>query len=115
MRGLENVRAEFSLSALAYNIIRAINILGVDVLITFLKSRPSRLGWAWSWSKSACFAADTSKKRDFYPDYIALIAIVSVSQFSHSLLALLGAFCLNNLSSIIRKKKDDTFGFGDKM
>jgi len=46
MRGLEKVRAEFSLSALAYNITRVINILGVDVLIAFLKSRPSRLAWA---------------------------------------------------------------------
>jgi transposase len=46
MRGLEKVRAEFSLSALAYNITRMINILGVDFLITFLKSRPSRLAWA---------------------------------------------------------------------
>jgi hypothetical protein len=45
MRGLEKVRAEFSLSALAYNITRVINILGVNVLITFLKSKPSRLTW----------------------------------------------------------------------
>ena len=33
MRGLENVRAEFSLTALAYNLRRAINILGVSTLI----------------------------------------------------------------------------------
>ena len=33
MRGLENVRAEFSLTALAYNIRRAITILGVPALI----------------------------------------------------------------------------------
>ena len=33
MRGLENVRAEFSLTALAYNLRRAINILGVNTLI----------------------------------------------------------------------------------
>jgi len=45
-RGLEKVRAEFSLSALAYNITRVINILGVDVLIAFLKSRLDRLVWA---------------------------------------------------------------------
>lgn len=33
MRGLEKVRAEFSLSALAYNIKRAINIVGVRRLV----------------------------------------------------------------------------------
>jgi transposase len=46
MRGLEKVKVEFSLSALAYNITRVINILGVDLLITILKSRPNRLAWA---------------------------------------------------------------------
>jgi hypothetical protein len=30
MRGLDNVRAEFSLTALVYNLRRAVNILGVD-------------------------------------------------------------------------------------
>jgi transposase len=43
MRGRENVRAEFSLSALAYNITRVINILGVDILIAILKTRADRL------------------------------------------------------------------------
>jgi len=33
MRGLEKVRAEFSLSALAYNTKRAINIVGVRRLV----------------------------------------------------------------------------------
>jgi hypothetical protein len=33
MRGLEKVRAEFSLTALAYNLRRALNILGVEGLI----------------------------------------------------------------------------------
>jgi hypothetical protein len=46
MRGLEKVRAEFSLSALAYNITRVINILGVNTLIAFLKSRSDRPVWA---------------------------------------------------------------------
>ena len=32
MRGLEKVRAEFSLTALAYNLRRALNILSVEVL-----------------------------------------------------------------------------------
>jgi hypothetical protein len=36
MRGLEKVRAEMSLSALAYNIKRAINILGVQKMIEAL-------------------------------------------------------------------------------
>jgi hypothetical protein len=33
MRGLEKVRAEFSLTALAYNLRRAFNILGVSRLL----------------------------------------------------------------------------------
>jgi hypothetical protein len=33
MRGLEKVRGEFSLTALVYNLRRAINILGVTALI----------------------------------------------------------------------------------
>jgi hypothetical protein len=36
MRGLEKVRAEFSLTALAYNLRRALNILGVEKLMTAL-------------------------------------------------------------------------------
>ena len=33
MKGLENVRAEFSLTALAHNLRRAINIIGVRAMI----------------------------------------------------------------------------------
>ncbi len=33
MRGLDNVRTAFSLTAVAYNLWRAINILGVDVMM----------------------------------------------------------------------------------
>ncbi len=33
MRGLEKVRAEFNLTALAYNLRRAINIVGVGALM----------------------------------------------------------------------------------
>jgi hypothetical protein len=33
MRGLEKVRAEFSLTALAYNLHRALNILGMERLM----------------------------------------------------------------------------------
>jgi transposase len=36
MRGLENVRAEFSLSALIYNLKRVINILGVPKMLEAL-------------------------------------------------------------------------------
>ena len=32
-RGLEKVRAEFSLTALIYNLRRALNIVGMDMLI----------------------------------------------------------------------------------
>ena len=34
MRGLANVRAEFSLTTLAYNLRRALNILGVEAMTT---------------------------------------------------------------------------------
>ena len=37
MKGLENVRAEFSLTALAYNLRRAINILGVDAMVAAVR------------------------------------------------------------------------------
>jgi len=37
MRGLENVRAEFSLTALAYNLRRALNILGVGPMTAALQ------------------------------------------------------------------------------
>ena len=33
MRGLENVRAEFSLTALVYNLRRALNILGIEKMM----------------------------------------------------------------------------------
>jgi hypothetical protein len=36
MKGLEKVRAEFSLSTLAYNIRRVLNILGVKRLLAAL-------------------------------------------------------------------------------
>ena len=36
MRGLEKVRAEFSLTALAYNLRRALNIVGFDGLMAAL-------------------------------------------------------------------------------
>ena len=41
-RGLEMVRAEFSLSCLAYNFRRALNVLGVPRLLQALRLTPSR-------------------------------------------------------------------------
>ena len=38
MRRIENVRAEFSLTALAYNLRRAITILGIPVLIAAVRT-----------------------------------------------------------------------------
>ena len=38
MKGLENVRAEFSLTALVYNLRRALNILGVEVLMKAVRA-----------------------------------------------------------------------------
>ena len=37
MRGLDNVRAEFSLTALAYNLRRALNILGAEAMIAAVR------------------------------------------------------------------------------
>src|ERR1019366_7542575 len=37
MRGLENVRAEFSLTALVYNMRRALNIIGVEAMMTAVR------------------------------------------------------------------------------
>ena len=37
MRGLENVRAEFSLTALVYNLRRALNVLGVGPMMAALR------------------------------------------------------------------------------
>ncbi len=38
MRGLDKVRAEFSLTALVYNLRRALNILGVDTLMAAVRA-----------------------------------------------------------------------------
>ena len=38
MKGLEKVRAEFSLTALVYNLRRALNILGVEVLMKAVRA-----------------------------------------------------------------------------
>ena len=38
MRGLDNVRGEFSLTALVYNLRRALNIVGVGAMITAVRA-----------------------------------------------------------------------------
>jgi hypothetical protein len=37
MRGFDNVRAEFSLTALVYNLRRALNILGVETMMAAVR------------------------------------------------------------------------------
>jgi transposase len=37
MRGLDNARAEFSLTALVYNLRRALNILGVETMLAAVR------------------------------------------------------------------------------
>jgi hypothetical protein len=49
MRGLEKVRAEFSLTALVYNLRQALNILGMDKMMAAVA--------AWQRPKSRCFVA----------------------------------------------------------
>ena len=38
MRGLDNVRGEFSLTALAYNLRRAISLVGIPALIAAVRA-----------------------------------------------------------------------------
>ena len=42
LRGLKKVRGEFSLSALAYNLRRVLNIVGVKELLKALHNRPEK-------------------------------------------------------------------------
>ncbi len=37
MRSLENVRAEFSLTALVYNLRRALNVIGVEPMVAAVR------------------------------------------------------------------------------
>ena len=46
MKGLRQVRAEFSLSTLAYNLLRVINIVGVKALVEALRRRWRALAYA---------------------------------------------------------------------
>ena len=45
-KGLRQVRAEFSLSTLAYNLLRVINLVGVKALVEALRRRWRALAWA---------------------------------------------------------------------
>ena len=38
MKGLDNVRAEFSLTALAYNVRRALDLLGVGAMLAAVRA-----------------------------------------------------------------------------
>jgi len=45
MKGLDNVRAEFSLTALVYNLRRALNILGVEAMMAAARGRREARYW----------------------------------------------------------------------
>src|SRR5271166_6933150 len=62
MRGLEKVRAEFSLTALVYNLRRALNILGMDKLLKVFKNAEHQ---AFS-TQYSLFAELTRKLRSFF-------------------------------------------------
>jgi hypothetical protein len=53
MLGLENVRAEFSLSALSYNFKRVINLIGADPLLQHFKKRCGTKELASLWAHSS--------------------------------------------------------------
>jgi len=54
MRGLDKVRAEFSLTALVYNLRRALNILGVEAMMAAVRSLNSRVFIAMIEGASRC-------------------------------------------------------------
>ena len=99
MRGLEKVRAEFSLTALVYNLRRVLNILGMDKLMAAVaayhrpKSRcfvakehrggPPRMP---SKRLSARFQPETREKRR--PARSVVVASINLDEFSHGLLEL---------------------------
>ena len=72
MKGLRQVRAEFSLSALAYNLLRAINIVGVRALVEALRRRFRALAGAsrcaqdrGSWLYARVFARTVRREQNF--------------------------------------------------
>ena len=66
MKGLRQGRAEFSLSALAYNLLRVMNIVGVKALVEALRRR-------WRALARALWCAHSFRGR-FYARRFALIA-----------------------------------------
>ena len=72
MKGLRQVRAEFSLSTLAYNLLRAVNIVGVKALVEALRRRLRTLARAArrvhgfrGWFYARVFALNTRRKQNF--------------------------------------------------
>jgi transposase len=59
MRGLEKVRAEFSLTALAYNMTRVLTIVGIESLLKVLKNAKNHTFF------EALFAFSPSSQRNF--------------------------------------------------
>jgi len=60
-RGIEKVGAEISLSILAYNIKRTINIVGVRKLITYLRQKPGLLNWVKPTDRGVFSAGATTR------------------------------------------------------
>ena len=72
MKGLRQVRAEFSLSALAYNLLRVINIVGVQKLVEALRRRLRALAKALQrahgfrgWFYARVFAPTGCREQNF--------------------------------------------------
>ena len=71
-KGLRQVRAEFSLSALAYNLLRVMNIVGVKALVEALRRRLRALARALRcahdstpWFYARVFTSDTRREQNF--------------------------------------------------
>ena len=74
MKGLRQVRAEFSLSALAYNLLRVINLVGVKALVEALRRRLRALARALQrahgfrgWFYARLFALIAHREQNFIP------------------------------------------------
>jgi Transposase DDE domain len=65
MKGLDNVRAEFSLTALVYNLRRALNILGAEAMMAGREARywPDRPTWTTIASSQQASCARMLKHR----------------------------------------------------
>ena len=95
MCGLEKVRAEFSLTALVYNLRRVLNILGTDKMmaaVAGIDRGPDRAvsGQNRPWPSSQAF--QEGHRRDFSPKraksadpYRSVVASINLDEFSHGL------------------------------